>query len=85
MSKQTYEVSVTADAYRVIKVRASSGCEALDIAESRIRDTSGPWSIQFPGGSDEHYSVYRVADGAHIGPNSQGGFDDEEDEEAPNA
>lgn len=80
--KQTYEVHVNANAVRIIKVRAASGRDALDIAAARIGDWSGPWSIQFPGGSDEHYSVKRTADGAWIGPNPVGDFDDEDDSRA---
>lgn len=79
--KQTYEVIVTADAVRTIKVRAEGGAEAFDIAKSRIAERSGPWTIDFPGADDEHYTVTRVADDHIVGPDSQGDFDDEEETE----
>lgn len=82
-ARQTYEVMINANALRSIRVRATSGREALEIAESRIKDRSGPWTIDFPGSSDEHYTVTRLADEEIIGPDSQGDFEDElsEDDE----
>lgn len=82
--KQTYEVHITANAVRDMKIRAASAREAMEIAESRIRDMSGPWSIQLPGSGDEHFSVHRVSDGEFVGPDSADGFtdEDEEDDEA---
>lgn len=78
--KQTYEVHVTASAVRDMKVRAASAREAMEIAESRIRAWSGPWSIQMPGAGDEHFSVHRAADGEFVGPDSADGFTDEDGE-----
>lgn len=76
--KQTYEVHITANAVRDMKVRAGSAREALAIAESRIGGWAGPWSIQFPGTGDEHFRVIRTADGEWIGPNSADDFSDED-------
>ena len=79
MTKRTYEVQVQATALRTIKVRASSGTEAMDIAVNRIRQVSGPWFIDFPGSADEHYMVW--LDNNHVGPDAMGGFEDEDNEE----
>jgi hypothetical protein len=82
---KTYEVDVTAQALRVMKVRAASAREALELASLRIRGRSGPWTIDFPGVEDEHFTV--SLDGEILGPNSEGDFseymtyDDEEQQD----
>jgi hypothetical protein len=80
MAVQTYEVLVSANALRTIKVRAASGREALDIANERIKPAAGTWTISFPGAEDEHYMVTRVADDTIIGPGVTGAFADEDSE-----
>jgi hypothetical protein len=77
---QGYDVEVTAYALRTIRVRAASGADALAKAEARIAGACGPWSIDFPGAVDEHFSVTRAGDGWIVGPNSAGGFNDEDEE-----
>ena len=79
MPKRTYEVNITASALRTIKVRAGSGQEALEVAESRIKRVCGPWTIDFPGGDDEHYSVNLMPGDEWVGPDAQGGFKDGEE------
>lgn len=83
MAKRTYEVSVNANALRLITVRAASGREALDIASARIKNTAGPWTIDFPGAEDEHFIVSLGE--AIIGPDAVGGFADEDDDDEDEA
>jgi hypothetical protein len=82
MTKRRYEVNVQAMALRTIVVRADSGREALALAAERIRSYAGPWTIDFPGGLDEHYTV-EDDQGKLIGPDAQNGFEDEEDNPSP--
>lgn len=74
---KTYKVHVNGNALRIIKVRASSAGEALDTAQDRIKNVSGPWVIDFPGSADEHFDVW-LGD-TRLGPDSQGDFTDDDD------
>jgi hypothetical protein len=80
LTKQTYEVTITASALKTLRVRAGSAREAMDTAIARIepgiRYQIRGWSIDFPGGGDEHYSV-SLGD-ERLGPDACGEFRDEE-------
>lgn len=64
---------------RADKVQTYKG--ALKQAQHRIRSHAGPWTIDFPGSSDEHYTVIRADDDKLIGPDSQGAFEDDPPED----
>jgi hypothetical protein len=77
--KQTYEVNIHADALRTVRVRATSGAEAMEIAAARAGESrSGAWTINYPGSADEHFSV-RDGSGEWIGPDGNDKFTDEDE------
>lgn len=76
-ARQTYEVHVNASASCIIRVRAESGSEALDIVQGQMKGRYGRWVIDFPGSPDEHFDVWRTADDTRVGPDGQGEFSEE--------
>jgi hypothetical protein len=73
---QTYEVSITADAIRTVRVRATSAREAVDKAWGRVSNTGGAWTLCLPGETDIHFSV-EDAEGTWVGPTANDNYRDE--------
>lgn len=71
---------VTAYALRSFKVRARSAREAQQKANKRAGNRAGPWTLDYPGELEEHFTV--ELDGVIMGPYGNDIFgDDDEDED----
>jgi hypothetical protein len=58
---KSYTVDIQAVALRTVRVVANNPREALDKVSARIKQKYGAWTIDFPGGYDEHWSVWESA------------------------